>query len=127
MTEAAPNRDEGQALANSIATALMQGRKQPDIVKELVKQGIPAQEAESFVSEVARGVDDFKQTPEYAEMRRAKGKKHLLVGSLWCIGGAVVTVATFSAASNGGTYVVAWGAILFGAIEAIAGLCMWLA
>ena len=60
-------------------------------------------------------------------MRRAKGKKHLLVGSLWCIGGAVVTVATFSAASNGGTYVVAWGAILFGAIEAIAGLCMWLA
>jgi hypothetical protein len=38
--------------------------------------------------------------------------------------GTAVTVLTYEAASGGGTYVVVWGAILFGAIQAIRGLAM---
>ena len=46
-------------------------------------------------------------------------------GALWCGGGILVTVVTYLAAENspgGGTYVVAWGAILFGAIQFFRGL-----
>lgn len=43
----------------------------------------------------------------------------MLRGGIVCIVGIGVTVATYSVASNGGTYVVAWGAMIFGAIEFI--------
>ncbi len=46
----------------------------------------------------------------------------MVFGALWCIGGIVVTVVTYSAAASGGTYVVAWGAIVFGAIQFFRGL-----
>jgi hypothetical protein len=50
-------------------------------------------------------------------------EKQMFRGALWCIGGALVTGATLLAASgpSGGTYIVAWGAILFGAIEFLKG------
>jgi hypothetical protein len=49
----------------------------------------------------------------------------MLSGALWCIGGIFVTVITYlSAASSptGGTYFVAWGAIIFGAVRFFQGL-----
>jgi hypothetical protein len=46
----------------------------------------------------------------------------MIFGALWCIGGIVITAVTFGAASGGGTYVVAWGAIIFGAIQFFRGL-----
>jgi len=51
-----------------------------------------------------------------------KAKKDMLFGALWCVGGIIVTAATYSAASGGGRYVVAWGAIIFGAIQFFRGL-----
>ncbi|MCX6830010.1 MAG: hypothetical protein NT002_12135 [candidate division Zixibacteria bacterium] len=52
------------------------------------------------------------------------GQKNMLVGALWCIGGIIVTVATYQAAVSrgGGTYFITWGAILFGAIQFFRGL-----
>jgi hypothetical protein len=46
----------------------------------------------------------------------------MLHGALWCGGGILVTVFTYAAASGGGTYVVAWGAIVFGAIQFFKGV-----
>jgi hypothetical protein len=46
----------------------------------------------------------------------------MITGALWTIGGIVVTVITYNAASGGGSYVVAWGAILFGFIQLIQGI-----
>jgi hypothetical protein len=46
----------------------------------------------------------------------------MLVGGIWCAGGAVVTIITYQAAAAGGTYVVAWGAIIFGGIQFLRGL-----
>lgn len=43
--------------------------------------------------------------------------KHMFFGLLWLVGGIVVTVATYANAQGGGTYVVAWGAILYGGIQ----------
>ncbi|MSR75548.1 MAG: hypothetical protein EXS14_08800 [Planctomycetes bacterium] len=42
-------------------------------------------------------------------------KRAMFWGAFWCIGGTVVTVMTYNAASTGGgTYAVMWGAIVFG-------------
>jgi hypothetical protein len=57
---------------------------------------------------------------------KATGKRNMLSGALWCIGGIVVTAITMSMASSGGTYIVAWGAILFGGIQFIQGLVQFL-
>ena len=57
-----------------------------------------------------------------AEKTKALARKNMISGALWCIGGIVVTVITYNSASGGGTYVVAWGAILFGFIQLIQGI-----
>jgi TonB family protein len=50
------------------------------------------------------------------------GKSEAIVGALFFVGGLAITIVTFSAAEGGGSYVVAWGAILFGFIQMIRGL-----
>lgn len=46
----------------------------------------------------------------------------MVVGALWCIGGGLVTALTYSVAQGGGTYLVCWGAIIFGGIQFLKGL-----
>ena len=53
---------------------------------------------------------------------RVAANRNMFVGGLWCVGGIVVTALTYSAASGGGSYVVAWGAIVFGGIQFCRGL-----
>ena len=48
--------------------------------------------------------------------------RNIVIGLIFCIGGILVTALTYSAASGGGRYVIAWGAIVFGAIQFIRGL-----
>lgn len=50
----------------------------------------------------------------------------MVSGLLWAIGGTIVTVATYEAASEGGTYFIAWGAIVFGIIDFFRGLFGWM-
>ena len=57
------------------------------------------------------------------EAKRKAAGKNLGFGLLWFVGGSLVTLLTYSsAASGGGKYVIAWGAILFGGIQALIGL-----
>jgi hypothetical protein len=49
------------------------------------------------------------------------GAKNMLWGAVWCIGGIIVTAATYSAAQGGGKYVVAYGAIAVGGIQFLIG------
>ena len=59
----------------------------------------------------------------YEEVRPYKeaAKKSVMVGMAWLIGGIAVTFGSYLSAVNngGGTYVVTWGAILFGGIQAV--------
>jgi hypothetical protein len=67
-------------------------------------------------------LDGGTRIKRIAEITKAVGRKNMLYGALWCVGGTVVTAVTLSMASSGGTYVVAWGAILFGGIQFFKGL-----
>jgi len=55
------------------------------------------------------------------EKTKALAKKSLISGAMWLIGGTVVTIVTYSGTSNGGSYIIAWGAILYGAVQLIIG------
>ena len=80
----------------------------------LMEQGLD-EESASIV------VDNLEQ--QIAQAKKEKANKDILWGAIWCIGGIIITAVTYSAASNGGgTYVVAWGAIIFGAIQFFKGV-----
>lgn len=81
--------------------------------EDLINQGLTADDADIVVNKVSQMIKESK---------KENGKKDMLYGALWCIGGIVVTAITYSAASGGGTYIVAWGAIFWGAIQFIKGL-----
>ncbi|MDR3094395.1 MAG: hypothetical protein LBU62_07140 [Bacteroidales bacterium] len=72
--------------------------------------------------EVANRIKLYAQIlEEKKSAKKKKANKDMIAGALWCIGGTIVTVMTYSAASSGGRYMVAWGAIIFGAIQFIKG------
>jgi hypothetical protein len=50
------------------------------------------------------------------------GVRAMVVGLCVCIAGIVITAVTYSAASNGGHYIVAWGAVLFGGLQFLRGV-----
>ena len=51
-----------------------------------------------------------------------QGLRNMAVGGIVCAIGVLVTVGTYSAASPGGHYVVAWGAIVVGGFQFLKGL-----
>ena len=55
---------------------------------------------------------------------KTQADRDVVHGALWLIGGLVVTgVSYLAAAANGeGTYILAWGAIVFGGIQFLSGL-----
>lgn len=107
-----------QQAVDYIAEQRMAGRSGVAVTDELVEAGWDREEARDMVVQVTAAMRDPEQ---HAEQESSYGR-HIVVGALWAIGGTVVTVATYSAASGGGSYVVAWGAIVFGAIECLYGV-----
>jgi hypothetical protein len=58
---------------------------------------------------------------------KSTARRNMLVGFLWCAGGLAITAITYSSASgSGGTYVVTWGAIIFGGFQFLQGLVQYL-
>ena len=66
--------------------------------------------------------------PTYAltkEESKAAAKQNMLLGGVWCNLGLIITGATYLGASHspgGGMFVIAWGAIAFGAVRFFRGL-----
>jgi hypothetical protein len=56
------------------------------------------------------------------EEAAATGLNDRTVGLLWLAGGAAVTFLTYAVAAPGGVYVVAWGAMLVGAVKLLGSL-----
>jgi hypothetical protein len=77
-------------------------------------------------TEFPGGSKDSQTSPDASDNpERAAAEKRMLHGAIWCIGGILVTLLTYAAAANspgGGTYIVAWGAIVFGARRFFQGL-----
>lgn len=110
--------DDQQNAVNQIyeyAAYLMVSEKKDafETQKALIEQGLDEESASIVVSNLEQQIKEAK---------KEGANEDIMYGALWCVGGLIVTAVTYSAASGGGTYVVAWGAILFGAIQFIKGL-----
>jgi uncharacterized Zn finger protein (UPF0148 family) len=103
-----------EAIYSLAAEQMRDGVASFGIQKILTERGLDAEAAATVVS----NLEQFK-----ARERREAGRRMMLAGVFWCITGLVVTALTYSMASSvgGGTFVIAWGAILFGGIEFVRG------
>ena len=127
MSDTAATTDSTQdavdQLAGHVATLLAQGQSQEKVAGILVGQGWDEETARQFVQGVGAALDDYRNSPEGRRLVASKYLKHMGFGALWFIGGGLFTAVTYGAASSGGgTYVVAYGAIIVGAIEFFWGL-----
>jgi hypothetical protein len=126
--------------AVTIAAVLMvQGTPSALIVKKLMNSGVPAPNAMGLVGgltmETAHKIVDgmgkakadalaTQLQQEEIDPLRKMAHSNILFGTLWLVGGLLVTGLTLAAAvgSGGGRYVVATGAIIWGAIQLLQGV-----
>lgn len=115
MTETEPTDEQVvEAVYEYAAEEMEKGTPEAQIKSLLVEKGLDKETAETVVTNLV----------EYrAQSLRAAGFRNIVFGALWCIGGIVVTAISYSAAVNGGgTYLVTWGAVVFGAVQFFRGL-----
>ena len=102
-----------QTIYAEAAQLMKQGVSNFKIEQHLTQRGVPAGDARTVVIQLQQ-----MRSKAY----RDEGIKQAAIGAVICIIGIAVTVGTYSAASGGGTYVVAWGAIIFGGWRFLRGL-----
>jgi len=111
-------QEDIQKAYSSAASLLITEKKNPgEVINALVQQGVNNEEASRIV-EILQG-----EAEKLGRRKKQKAKNDMTYGAIWCIGGILFTAITYSAASSGGgVYFIAWGAILFGAIQFFRGL-----
>lgn len=91
---------------NMAVKLLVERQMEPHAIKtKLIAEGASSYEAQKIVDEISN------------ELKRAKQKaasKDIIYGSLWCVGGLVLTIANIG--------FIFWGAIVFGGIQLIKGI-----
>jgi hypothetical protein len=122
----ATDRQAIRELSQAVARELARGVNRNTIIQKLIKQGWADDAAHQIVSQVEEAVNNYRESPEARQAMARAYARHMLYGALWAIGGITVTVLTLAFAANGGTYVVAWGAIIFGIVDFFRGLFGWL-
>ncbi len=97
------------------ATSLYKsGLSDTQIESQLIQKGLDLQSVGMIMKD---------QSALRAQATRATGERNMLVGALVFLLGIIVTVVTFAAAAgSGGRYIVAWGAVIFGAGLFVRGL-----
>ena len=88
------------------------------VTLSLMQKGLSQYDASYVVAHIIG--DDVD--PGYKKLKIEAAKKNLLYGGLWCIGGLIFTGISYAAASDGGTYVIATGAIVVGGLQFIKGI-----
>lgn len=99
---------------------------------EMIKSRVPVKEAEKAL--VERGYDpaavaEVIRTMEtgHSDSMKSTGMRNMIIGGLVCLVGTLITVGTLAATRHGGgTYIVAYGAIIFGAVQFFRGLSQYI-
>lgn len=96
------------------ADLMVKQRTSPEETKQkLLERGLSADDADYVVEKLEQQIKKVKSD---------RASKDMLYGALWCIGGIIVTAISYSAATGGGTYIIAGGAIFWGAVQFFKGL-----
>lgn len=100
------------AVAGYAAERMKAGYANQAVVDDLVLNGVNRASAEKLV----RDVSLMRSTARRKTHER--GRSNMTKGALWFIGGSVITLITMA---DGGGYVLAYGAIVGGAIQFLVG------
>lgn len=93
-------------LYNYAANQLFNEEKKPHEVKnDLIAQGLDTQSAIAIVDNL---------TAQMSDAKKSQGKKDMMWGAVWCVGGLIGTLSD--------TGFIFWGAIIFGGIQFFRGL-----
>ena len=117
------NPQAGEVLAY-VADCLAHNSTPAEVRKQLVAMGYSASEANRLVEAAQdnRGWGSSFGAVPGIDAAKAAGHRNMTIGAIVCLIGLLVTAGSFMAASStGGGYVLAWGAIVFGAIQFIRG------
>ena len=111
------SQDDPMGAAFQRAVALInQGKSKAQIETELKSTGL----GQEGVSSVVNRVFQLRK-----KANRDVAGRNIVFGALWCVGGTLFTALSYQMASEhpgGGTYFIAWGALLFGGIQLLKGL-----
>jgi hypothetical protein len=113
---ASSQQDPLAAAFQRAVTLINQGKSKAQIEAELKSTGLDQESVSSVVKRVVR---------LRRQANRDVAGRNILFGALFCIGGTVFTALSYQMAAEhpgGGTYVITWGAILFGGIQFLKGL-----
>jgi hypothetical protein len=134
MDQRAPEEDMQRVTNELIGYTIQElgrGRHPAHLEAELTDRGLgrPAAVAivERALAERSRVQEAQRNDPIFAAMHKgvrqgSAGSADMVLGALICLGGILISTISYSAASGGGTYVVATGAIVFGMIRFFKGV-----
>jgi hypothetical protein len=103
-------------------------KKQDWLVKKLEKKfGMPQSVAENLIQQLQVEIEKYLKSPQYRQDLASQGKRKMIIGLLFAVGGGVLTIVGLTAAmEQGGTFVIWWGAVIFGLWDFISGMIQWL-
>ncbi len=105
-----------QEFAASIWTycfeAKSEGKTDGEIFQGLMEFGLDEEQSSMVINSMENRAMEIEKSYDNEQ----------LTGGAICVIGIIVTAVTYSSALSGGTYVIAWGAIIFGAIRFFGGL-----
>lgn len=112
------SNDEVQELLNDTSKFIENNEKTLDeITNTLVKKGIEPEKAKTIAQNLYSKISDEKKT------RQLIAEKDMRNGARWFWGGVIITTTTYLFAEDlGGSYIITWGAIVFGAIQFFRGV-----
>lgn len=117
---------QGQSPEHIESVLVAKGLSQPHAV-EIVMRALNSARETGHASGAGRGSDGPVQQHDpifqkmHAGLKQGKGRDDMVLGAFIFLVGIGITGATASAAPEGGGAIVAWGAILYGAVRFIKG------
>jgi len=127
MKAAGPAQD----ITTSVARELGAGTSEEDILERLRARGLSEHSARRFLERAKQQGSSAKlgtlealaASPQPAGAESGRGQ--LVAGAFWFSLGLIVTGASYLFAEPGGKYVLAYGAIVYGAIDLVRGYVQW--
>jgi len=102
-------------IASNAVQQLIKGSPKNLVIEELLAKGVKQEDA-----------DEFMATILPALKRHYLGR--MISGAMWTAGGLGVTIYSYLTAAkapSGGTYILAWGAVIFGIYNFARGFLGW--
>lgn len=103
-----------QVYENAVTLMFEQNKNIIETKNILIEQGLKSEDADIVIKNLQR---------QFKEEKNKIANNNMLYGALWCSGGLLITFLTYTSASKGGgSYVITWGAIIWGILQFVKGL-----